>query len=137
MADPAAIAETFTNCVNSTFTVGTDPSTWSATVTAGGVTASTEEDEMTNNKSGGAYESVGTIIKHEADVTIAYESTFPATFVPRAMFPIVMDHPTASYYSGNWRVISVSDPVFDVKGGLKRQVKLTSQGAITRTRPAP
>lgn len=137
MADPATVAETFLNCINSTFTVtdtAVPANTWSATVTDGGVTVTTEEDDMTNNKSGAAYESVGTILKHEADVTIAYESTFPATFVPRAMFHIVIDHPLGPYFSGNWRVISIGNPVFNVKGGLKLPVKLTGQGAISRTR---
>lgn len=134
MADPATVAETLINCINSTFTVGVTPDTWAATITDGGVTITTEEDDMTNNKSGAAYESVGTILKHEADVTIAYESTFPVTFVPRAMFPIIIDHPLGPYFSGNWRVVSIGNPVFNVKGGLKCPVKLTSQGAISRTR---
>jgi hypothetical protein len=136
MSAPTPLAESFLNCINSTFTVGPTGSTWEGVVTEGGVTHTVEVDDMVNNMSLGHHEDVKTIDKYEAEVTIVYQTATPPPFKAGDKFAVVIDHPSGPYFSGNWRFMSVGYPVLNVKGGLKLPVKMTSQAAIVTVRPS-
>lgn len=135
MAMPAPIAEKYMNCIDCTLTVGSGVDTWAGTVMDGTITGSYSVDEMTNNTSGGGYEDVKTIYKYEGTLTIAYNASSPPPFSEGDVFPVVMEKPTSGpYFSGNFRFNDVGYPMYNVKGGMKLTVKVTSQGAVSKTR---
>lgn len=137
MSAPTPIGEKYVPCIESTFTIGTSPSTTTLEVIDGGYTRSFGVDEMTNNKSGAAYEDVKTYRSVEGSFTCAYVSGAVLAFEDGDIFPVVIDNPHGPYLACNARFNQVELPILDVKSGLKYKFKLKNQGAITTARPAP
>lgn len=137
MAAPTALNETWIACIDSTFTIGTDPNTAELYVSAGGYTLSFGVDEMTNNKSGGAYEDVKTYKKMEGNFTANHVKGDPPVFKAGDIFPVVIDSPDGPYFAGNVRFNQVEEPMLEVNAGVKYKFTVTSQKAFITDRPGP
>lgn len=139
MAAPAPLPETWVPCIESTLTIGTSPDTSELKIIDGGYTLSFGVDEMTNNKSGGAYEDVKTYRMVEGQFTGAFEKGTPPIFNAGDIFPIVIDNQgeNGAYLACNARFNGVEMPVLDVRAGLKYRFTIKNQGAITTVRPGP
>ncbi|WP_406698560.1 hypothetical protein V5E97_06720 [Singulisphaera sp. Ch08] len=139
MAAPTALAETHIPCIESLFTLGADPNTAELKVINGSYTLSWGVDEMTNNKSGAAYEDVKTYQTMTGNFTAVFEKGNPPVFKSGDIFPIVIDNANENgpYLACNARFNEVATPILDVKAGLKYSFTVRNQGAITTTRPGP
>lgn len=135
MSAPTPLAENYLSVIGSSIVLGTAPATWTGTCTAGGLTATYEVDDMTNNVGAGAYEDVKTTYKYEGDITIAWKTATPPPFVSGDLFHTVITGPAtgAPIYTGTFRFNGFMYPFFDPKSGFKIAGKLTSNGPIVVT----
>lgn len=136
MSAPTPLPENYVGCQNSTFTIGTSPNTSVLNVIQGGYMKSYAVDEMTNSGSAACYEDVKTIRSAKGSFTAAWVAASPPPFQDGDIFPIVIDNPNGPYLACNARFNNVNPPVLNVKDGLKYSFDITSQGAITTTRPS-
>lgn len=139
MAAPTALTETHIPCIESTFVIGADPNTAELKVTTGSYTLSFAVDEMTNNKSGAAYEDVKTYETMTGQFTCVFEKGSPPVFNNGDIFPIVIDNANHNgpYLACNARFNEVNNMNMDAKGGVKYSFSIRNQGAITKVRPTP
>jgi hypothetical protein len=133
MAAPTALAEKFVNCIDSIFTIGTDPNDIELTILDGGFTHRYAIDDMTNNQSGGCYEDVKTIQKVEGRISAGRLASGAPGFKAGDLFPVTITKPGTGMptFAGNVRFNEVESPLLDVKAGLKYNCTFSSQGSFT------
>jgi hypothetical protein len=133
MAAPTPLAEKFVNCIDSTFTIGTDPDTIALVIIDGGFTHTYNVDDMTNNQSGGCYEDVKTIQMAEGRCTAGRLASGAPGFKAGDIFHVVIAKPGSGMptFTGNVRFNAVESPLLDVKAGLKYNFTWKNQGSFT------
>ncbi len=101
-------------------------------IMSGSFTIETSEDDMTNNLSGGWYESVGCVNKASGSFQVAFKTSNTPTVLTGLMYTFVYQVPTTGpYLAGNVRVNKFDFNGQDVKGGLKYTLSWTGQGPMT------
>ena len=134
----AAVAEKYVANKNATLTY--DSAT--VIVLGGSIKFDQQTADFTSNVSEGHGEDLTTIDRWTLDIEAAYDGDTPPTWVEGKKYNLVYGAGNSQYVSdggiylaGVFRLGSIDWNAPDIKEGLKMKMTLTSQGAVTRTRP--
>lgn len=136
----AAIAEKYVANKNATCTLDALP----IIVLGGSISFDQQTADFTSNVSEGHGEDLATTDRYTVEIEGAYDGDTPPTWEPGAKYNFVYGAGNSTYVadggmyvSGVFRVGTVRWNAPDVKEGLKFNMTLTSQGAVTSVRPGP
>lgn len=131
MSAPATHPEDFSDCTDSTMTIGDTPDTLELTVMTGSLKRSKGVVDATNNKSGGWYQDVGTIKKATGTFKCLYQTGTPPPFNEGDIYTVALAKPGGGpTITGKMRFNDIEDPLLDVQGALIYTFTLTNYGPL-------